>query len=280
MTLAGMLACIAVLSAPPAGAQDGAGIPADTYGQQLGVRLYGAAAQPDLFAARVAIHEENADRQASSWAGSMTESELRSALGGGLEVSYGFLDDVKFLVELGGFGSSASATFTGFGANSVVDPVLGRLNQRLERVNRYSVFGQNLGATVLLRSFEWCRFGLTFRLGACELAGAVERSDSSGPLGTSWWNRTLSGSTAATFIGLEWEWLSMAPALGLPVSGYATVGYRQLRFSTVKASYTDSAGTVLDGDYTNADGTRRALDFSGPEARIGLQIGISFAPTQ
>jgi hypothetical protein len=271
--------CAAWLAAGPAPAQESVSVPADTYARQLSVRLYGAAARPDLYAARVAIHDENPAVQGAGWTGSIGDASLRHALGGGLEVSYGFLDDVKFLVELGGFGSSATGTFTGWGANSVVDPVLGRLSQHLHRVDRYPVFGQTLGATLLLRSFEWCRFGLTLRVGACELAGATERAESSGPLGTSWMSRKLTGTAPAVLVGLEWEWLSAAAALGFPLTGYAMLGYRQLQFTSVTASTTDSTGLHLTGDYLNDDGTHRTLDLSGPEVRIGIQIAISYAPT-
>ncbi|MEK7475039.1 MAG: hypothetical protein AAB152_05330 [Candidatus Coatesbacteria bacterium] len=279
-----VLVCAAWLAAVPAPAQPAptpqpAGVPPDTYAQQLSVRLYGAAAQPDLYAARVAIHDENPAVRGAGWTGSISESSLRHALGGGLEVSYGFLDDVKFLFDLGGFGSAAEGTFTGYGANSVVDPVLGRLSQRLHRVNRYPVFAQTLGATLLLRSFEWCRFGLTLRVGVCELAGATERAESSGPLGTSWTSRKLTGTAPAAFVGFEWEWLSTAAALGLPMAGYAMLGYRQLQFTSVTAGTTDSTGLSLTGDYLNDDGTRRTLDLSGPEVRIGVQFAISYALT-
>jgi hypothetical protein len=273
------VALAACLAAARAGAQDAAPLPAETYQDQLTVRLYGSTGRLDLYTARVAIHDENGARQDSFWTGSIYDGGLRDALGGGLEISWGALEDVKFLFELGGFGSAATGTFTGTGPNAVTDPVLGRLAQRVDRVSRYPVFTQVLGATVLMRSFEWCRFGLTGRLGVCELAGAVERGSSSGPFGRSWWSQGLSGTAPSVFFGIEWEWLSAATSLGSPVTGVVLLGYRMLQFTSVTAAYADSSGVSRTSDWTNPDGSHRTLDLSGPEARIGIQMAFSLPPT-
>lgn len=272
-------ACLVAAGLRAGGAAGQAPLPPDTYSQQLSVRLFGAVAQPDLFSARLAVHEENVATRAAGWTGSVPDSDLRRALGGGLEISYGFLDDLKLLVELGGFGSAAAGTFTGVGPNSVVDPILGLQAQKLDRLSRFPVFSQAIGATILLRSFEWCRFGLTFRLSVNELAAAVERSQESGPFGPSWSNASLSATAPAALLGLEWEWLSLADTLGFPMSGWVMVGYRELLFDSITATFTDSTGARTTSELLDADGGRMSLDMSGPEARVGIQIAISFAPT-
>lgn len=278
LALAVSVTAAACAAAGPVRAQDYGAQPADSYLGELDVRLFFTVARPDLYGARVVLHDENGVMQNSAWTGSIPEGNLQRALGGGLEVSYGPYADVKFLAALEGSGSSAQGSFTGTGPRTFTDPVAGRLAQRMDRLSRYPVFGQFVGATVLMRSFDWCRFGLSLRAGACELAGAVERGSESGPFGQSWWRAQLSGTAPAAFVGLEWEWLATANALGIPLAGYASIGYRMVQFSTVGLSYADSDGFRRTGDWTNADGTHRVLDLSGAEVRIGVQIPINLAP--
>lgn len=254
-------------------------LPGDTYQDQLGIRLWFGAAQPDLYDARVAIHDENFALQGDNWDGTIGESALRAAMAGGLEVSYGWLPDVKFLVELAGSGSAAQGTFEGQGPKTYLDPINGLERQQIDRLTRISEFGQEAGATVLMRSFEWCRFGLTLRAGPHELAGATERGNESGPLRSYWWNRDLSGTAFGALLGIEWEWLTPPPSLPFSVTGFVLVGYRWMQFRSVRFVYDDSTGAHVAGGYKNLDGTNRALDFSGPVARIGLQLPFSFALT-
>ncbi len=254
-------------------------VPADTYDQQLGIRAWFGAAQPDLYDARVAIHDENWAMQNDWWKGTIDEGALRSALAGGVEVSWGFFPDVKLLLALDGSGSSARGTFEGQGPKTAVDPVTGLQRQVVDRLTRLPEFGQEVGATVLLRGFEWCRFGATLRLGPHELAGAVERGTETGPLRTYWWNRDLTGTGAGGLFGLEWEWLDSPPSLPVAVTGFVLVGYRWLQFRSVHFSYDDSNGGHVTGGYKNPDGTQRVLDFGGPVVRIGLQLPFSFALT-
>jgi len=266
------LAATPVMAAPNA-------LPADAYEDQLGLRLWFGAGQPELYDARVAIHDENSAMQADAWDGTIGESALHTAMAGGLEVSYGWFANAKFLLALEGSGSAAQGTFTGEGVHTVTDPILGLERQTVDRLTRLPEFGQEIGATVLLRGYEWCRFGLTLRAGPHELAGATERGNETGPLRSYWWNRDLSGTALGGLFGIEWEWLTPPPSLPFALTGFVLVGYRWLQFNSVRFTYDDATGSHVTGGYTNADGTRRVLDFSGPVARFGLQLPFSFALT-
>jgi hypothetical protein len=271
------LAAVLIIGARGAAAIDG--LPSDTYQDQLGIRLWLGAAQPDLYDARVAIHDENWAMQNDSWNGAIGESALHAAMAGGLEVSYGLLADAKFLLALDGSGSAAHGHFEGQGPKTLADPIKGLERQEADRLERLPEFGQEVGATVLLRGYEWCRFGLTVRAGPHELAGATERGSEYGPLRTYWWNRDLSGTGVGGMLGLEWEWLTPPPSLPFALTGFVLVGYRWLQFRSVRFDYTDATGAHVTGGYKNADGTNRVLDFSGPVARFGLQLPFSFALT-
>lgn len=272
VALAACLLAARAIGAPPP-------LPADTYQDQLGIRAWFGAAQPELFDARVAIHDENAMMQADSWKGTINQAGLREALAGGLEVSWGAFADAKLVLALDGSGSAAHGTFEGQGAKTFTDPVLGLQRQMVDRVTRLSEFGQEIGVTVLLRGFEWCRFGLTVRGGPHELAGATERGNETGPLRNYWWNRDLSGTGAGGLLGVEWEWLQAPPSLPFAVTGFVLAGYRFLQFRSVHFDYSDSTGTHVTGGYNNPDGTHRLYDFSGPIVRVGLQLPFNFALT-
>lgn len=246
----------------------------DSYAEELSLRLWGGAARQEMYDARVAILDENAQMHATDWSRSINERSLKQALGGGFEVSYGFFRDVKLTLALEGRGSSAGGWFQGEHSNTAVHPTQGRQRQRVDRESRYTAFGQEGGVTVLLREFGWSRFALTGRLGRHALAGAMERGSDTGPLRSFWWKRELSGNAPSGMAGVEWEWF--APPRPLPLSGFMVIGYRWLEFSRVSVDYSDSRGVVQSGAYMDRDGRRRSFDMSGPEFRFGLQIVTPF----
>jgi hypothetical protein len=158
----------------------------------------------------------------------------------------------------------------------VIDPVQGLWRERVDRLSRYSLFGLEAGATVLLREFGWCRIGLTGRAGWHELAGASEQGEESGPFRNFWWSRKLSGSAPGVMAGVEWEWF---PSRSVPLSGFLLLGYRMLVISDVSFNYIDSNGLIGSGSLRNADGTRAVYDCRGPEFRFGIQWSFFVAPS-
>ena len=234
MRIAGVFAILAIASGQASGSWNPD--PVASYGQQLSIRLWGEAAGWDMYLARVAIHDENRRMQSDSWDGSIGEGALDQALGGGFEVAYGVFPDVKFHLALEGAGASAQGTFRGKGSRMVIDPVQGLWRERVDRLSRYSLFGLEAGATVLLREFGWCRIGLTGRAGWHELAGASEQGEESGPFRNFWWSRKLSGSAPGVMAGVEWEWF---PSRSVPLSGFLLLGYRMLVISDVSFNYID-----------------------------------------
>jgi hypothetical protein len=255
--------------------------PAASYAGQAVVGLWGELAKQDMYEARVALHDENARTVSGAWAGSTREDDLRQAFGGGLEISYGFFDQVKILLALEGRGGSAEGSWEGIGPNVLVDSKSGAIlgAQRVARLSRYSVFGAEAGATVLLREYGWCRIGLTGRAGLFELAGAVERGREYGPIRNTWWNRDLSGTAPGILLGLEWEWLPLARVFSLPVGARVNLGYRWLQFNKVSYNYSDSTGLKSSGVMRDGVGNTLWLDFSGPEARVGLLLIVPTAVT-
>jgi len=265
-----LLALATLGEGQPAGAQarfrPQEGLSPNTYEQQLSIRLWGGVAKLEMFDTRVAIRDENSLMWSDGWTGEVNEGRLTRALAGGFEVSYGLYPDVKFLLALEGRGTSAQGVFEGVGP---------KMGQRVDRLSRYAVFGQEAGATVLLREFGWFRLGLTGRGGVHQLAGGVERGREDGPQNTHWWSRKLSGTAFGGLVGIEWEWLK--PPKTFPLAGFILLGYRWLAFKRVSFNFSDANGIKLSGGYKNPDGRHRVFDFSGPEARFGLQVMIPFA---
>ena len=254
-------------------------LPGDTYADQLCLRWWGGLARPDLYAARVAIHDENNALRSDFWEGGIAEGALTTGVAAGVEAGYGIAPAVRLLAALTVSGVSAQGTFDGLGPKTVLDPATGLQRQHVDRLTRFTEMGQEAGATLLVRDFGWCRFGLTGRLGIHELTGALERGRESGPFGSHWWNRQLTGIAPSIAGGLEWEWLVAPQALPFPLTGFVHLGWRWLDFTGVSFAYTDDTGAVLTGTWANGDGTHRALDFSGPEIRLGLQVAWSTAPS-
>ena len=236
------------------------------YDRELGIRLLFSASNPSMFHARLAIRDDNAATVAAgTWTGGVSDNALGRALGGGLEASWGVLPDLRLLAAIEGRGAAATGSFTGAGANTKTDPVLGLQRQMLDRTARYPALGEELGVTVLLRDLGWCRLGLTARAGVWELADAHEEGTETGPLRTFAWARNLSATAPGGLLGLEWEW---TPG---PVAAFVSFGYRELIFRDVRYDRSDSAGVQTSGDYKFPDDTRFQLDFSGPELRLGVE---------
>jgi hypothetical protein len=271
---AAILACAVMVVSPALGGPDREtaedNLTASVEGQ-VGIGLLFGMARQDMYAARVALHDENARMSESWWTGSISEGDLTQVVSGGMEISYGFYDQIRLLVALEGRGASATGSFQGLGPN---------LGQSASRLSRYSVFSQELGATVILREYGWCRIGLTGRLGAYELAGAVERGRESGSLRNSWWNRRLSGTAPGVMLGVEWEWLPLGEIFSLPLAAWVTAGYRWIEFNKVTYRYSDNTGLVSSDVVKDVNGNTLMFDFSGAEARIGIRLVIPTAVTQ
>lgn len=245
---------------------------ADTYEGELGVRIWAMGGAPRMLEQRIAIREENLTLSSDDWTGGVTEVTLGQSLGAGLEISYGVFPNFKFLLALEGRGTYAKGSLEGVGSRVYVDPALGLLRQEAERVTRLAEGGVSLGATALLRDMSWARVGLTGRIGLHQLSGAFERWEETGPLGENWWKRSLSGYAPSGFLGLELELACRNPRRCNPVSGFAMAGYRTLGFRRVTGTYTDATGVVWKSAVLDSDGSRRILDFSGPEVCVGLQM--------
>lgn len=253
--------------------------PPDSYARQVSLRLHGGLTHLALTEARLSLHDETRDMRDAGWSGGIAEGDVSRGYGGGFEASYGLRDDVKVTIGFEGLGSSAEGEFEGDSpATTIPDPVLGVLRQRVTRLDRYTAAIQWIGATILLRDFEWSRLGFVAKAGAVELAGAVQRGRESGPLNTSWWQRSLEGAAPAMLIGLEWEWLAPAAALGIPLSGYVSLGGRYADLRNITGTHTDSTGARTTGAWKNPDGTHRTLDLSGMEIRFGLQLLLDLTP--
>ncbi len=272
-------AAVLWLFAAPVAAHESRIAPADTYRHQLGLRLHGGLAHLTLTDARIVLHDENQDMRATGWTGGLGEGELGRGYTGGFAASWGVTGDVKVTFAFDGFGASAEGEFTGNGpATTTYDPVLGVQRQSITRLERYTAVTGMLGATVLLREFGWSRIGLAAAAGAAGLAGAVERGNETGPIRSYWWQRTLAGAAPAFRVGLEWEWLAPAAALGIPLSGYLDLGWRYAHVRGVQGTHTDSTGARTTGAWKNPDGTHRTLDLSGIEVRVGLQLLFDLTP--
>lgn len=275
----GVAALLLLGAVLPAAARESRIAPPDSYARQLSLRIQGGLTHPELTEARMSLHDESGLMRSTGWTGGIDEGDVSRGYGGGLEAAWGLTGDVKVSLALEGLGASAAGNFEGNGpGTTTMDPVLGVLRQRVTRLDRYAAALQWVGATVLLRDFEWSRLGLVGKAGAVELAGAVERGRESGPLRQYWWQRTLSGAAPAIWIGLEWEWLAPAASLGVPLSGFVSLGGRWADVRNITGTHTDSTGASTTGAWKHPDGTHRTLDFSGMEIRFGLQLLFDLTP--
>ncbi len=255
-------------------------VPPASYAGQWSLRWWGGVIRPDLYGARVALHDENSAMQSDSWTGAIPEGDLLTAVAGGVAFGWGATPDLKLTLDLDVAGAAAAGAFTGTGFRTAVDPMSGLETQRVARLTRLTETGQEAGVTLLVREFGWCRIGVAARVGWHELVASVERGRESGPYGTRWWNRALSASAPSLAGAVECEWLTPVAWLPFPLTGFINAGWRWLEFSTIESDDTDGGGAALHGRYNNPDGTHRTLSMTGPEIRIGLQSCWLAAPGQ
>lgn len=250
------------------------------YGQELTVRLWGGLGSALNYDARIGAHDETLALAVDNWNGAIDETALGRVTAGGGEVSWGIDPQVKLLLALEGRGVSAQSTFTGEGpAHTVVLAGGGLAHQTIDRLDRYSAAGAEVGATFLVRELgETSRLGLTLRLGMHTLAGSLERGHETGPQRDYWWERDLTGTAVGGLLGLEWEWTQPWPSF--PVTGFLLAGYRTLNFGHISFSYADSTGATVTGGWNTPAGGRRSVDFSGAEIRLGVELISVFDPAR
>lgn len=250
-----------------------------SYDSELGLHVWGGAAMLELADIRDRLREENALMEASSWNGSLDLGNLEVGVLGGFQVCYGLARDLKVVGAVEGRGVAVRGIFEGYGPNSATDPILGFVPQEIERVSAFSAWGGEAGLLYFLRYVgDFSRLGLLVKAGPHSLAGSSDRADETGLLRSGSAKTKYSASAAGFYAGLFWEWMSPPPSSSLPFSGFMSAGYRFLRFSRVKYSYTDSNGGYSAGTLRDSSGRDLRVDFSGPEIALGLSLLFQIQP--